>query len=225
MVGRRAGDEGRLSLAARVRAHFALKLAVWGALAVGICVPYFGIQLIGWLPARTLPATAIDQWVPFSPGWIYVYGSVALLVPLAPVLATTRHDLARYATGLALLCVPCFVIFLLVPIVGPRPDLHPTSGLYGWIVSVDRPSNSLPSLHAGLAAYSLLYIDRVVGRTLSASRRGLVCGAATTWGLLILYSTLATKQHWLLDLPAGVAAAWVAHHLAWRTEGRPRVSS
>lgn len=216
MDGTRAGDGSGIPLGRRVRVLLPAKIAVWLGLAVGICVPYFGIQALAWLPGRELPATALDRLVPFAPGWIWAYVSLAVLVPLAPLLATSRDELARYATGLAWLCVPCFVVFLLFPVLGPRPELHPESGLYAWIVSVDRPSNSLPSLHAGLAAYSLLYIDRVLGRTLPPRRRLVVCGLATTWGALILYSTLATRQHWALDLPAGVVIAWLAHRIAWR---------
>jgi membrane-associated phospholipid phosphatase len=92
-------------------------------------------------------------------------------------------------------------------------------GLYALIVGVDRPSNSLPSLHAGLALYSLLFAWRVGAGELSCRTR-LLCGlAGALWGSLILYSTLATKQHWVVDLPAGMLLALAAHALAWRGVG------
>ncbi len=214
-----SGPPARSALAARLRAHPGTKLAVWLGLAVGICVPYFGIQTLAWLPAHELPATPIDRLVPFDPAWVWLYASLALLVPLAPLLAETRDQLRRYAIGLAWLCVPCFLVFLLVPVAGPRPDIHPSTGLYAWMVSVDRPSNSLPSLHAGLTAYSMLYIDQVLGRRLTPRGRAVACGLGGVWGGLILYSTLATRQHWLLDLTPGLLIAWAAHRLAWRRPG------
>ena len=48
-----------------------------------------------------------------------------MLVPLAPLLARSRADLSRYASGLTLLCVPSFALFALFPVEGPRPELAP----------------------------------------------------------------------------------------------------
>ena len=33
-------------------------------------------------------------------------------------------------------------------------------------------------------------------------------------------TTLATRQHWAIDLPAGIALAYAAHALAWRSADR-----
>jgi membrane-associated phospholipid phosphatase len=203
-------------LVARVRALLPAKVAVWIGLAVGICVPYFALQHVGAPPLQGVPATALDRAVPFAPQWIYAYVSLGLLVPIGPLVAATRDELARYAIGLALLCVPCFAIFLLVPVAGPRPEPGAAPWLYDAIVLVDRPSNSMPSLHAGLTLYSLLYVHRVLGPHLGARARWGVAIAGAVWGAAILYSTLATKQHWLLDLPAGLLVAWAAHVLSWR---------
>lgn len=226
MIGSASGP----GLAARMRAHLPAKLGVWLGLAVGICVPYFGLQHFGLadlgLPDLGLrtpadgaivpPVTPIDRAVPFSPAWIHPYMSLGLLVPIAPLLASRPDELVRYARGLAWLCVPCFLVFLLVPVAGPRPEAVAASGPYAWIVSVDRPTNSLPSLHAGLTVYSLLYVDRVWARTLAPAARRWLRSGGLVWGALILYSTLATRQHWLLDLPPGMVIAWAAHRLAWR---------
>lgn len=202
--------------AARLTACWREKIAVWLGLAVGICVPYFGLQRVEAFPPWRVPETGLDRAIAFEPDWIWVYVSIALLVPLAPALAREAGALQRYAVGLALLCLPCFVLFWLAPVVGPRPEIAPDHALYGWIVSVDRSTNSLPSLHAGLAVYSLLFIGRVLqdelprGPWIAWSLMGWI------WGAAILYATLATKQHWLVDLPAGMALAWGAHWLAWR---------
>lgn len=206
-----------LSLWDRLRACWRHKVAVWLGLAVGICVPYFTLQAVPLFPVRGVPETPLDRWIPFEPGFIWLYVSLALLVPLAPALATRRRDLARYAKGLAWLCVPCFLIFALLPVAGPRPELAPDHALYAWIVSVDRPTNSMPSLHAGLAVYSLLYGLRVLRGDQAPGRLAKVTGAAYAWVGLILYSTLATKQHWLVDVPAGALLAFGAHAFVWRS--------
>lgn len=205
-----------MGLRARLSASLRHKIAVWLGLAVGICAPYFTLQQVQLFPLRTLPVTTLDHAIAFAPGWIWAYLSIAVLVPLAPALAVSRTALARYAVGLGLLCLPSFVAFALFPVEGPRPPLAADHPVYRLIVSVDRPTNSLPSLHAGLVVYSLLFGLRVLRDALRPRALAAASIAGCAWALLILYSTLATKQHWALDLPPGVALALGAHALAWR---------
>lgn len=201
----------------RARRHPRAKLVAWLGLAAGICGPYFALQHLPLGPPRPVPELGLDAVVAFQPVWVYAYLSLGALVPLAPLLAPDPAALRRYGVGLALLCAPCFVAFALYPVAGPRPPLRAEAPhLYTWLVAVDRPANSMPSLHAGLVLYSLLYTDRVTRGLLprGALQLGRALGGA--WGLAILYGTLATKQHWAIDLPAGMALAAVAHGLAWR---------
>lgn len=204
------------ALADRLSAHLAAKTRVWLGLTVGICLPYFALQSVTLAPLRSVPEIWVDEWIPLAPAFIWAYLSLGALVPLAPLLADTRDALARYARGLAWLCVPCFVAFALFPVEGPRPEIAPDHPLYRWIVSVDRPSNSMPSLHAGLTVYSLLFAARVLQGHLTGGRRTATWSIGCAWGVLILYSTIATKQHWFLDLPAGALIAVAAHAWAWR---------
>jgi membrane-associated phospholipid phosphatase len=203
----------------RMRACLPEKIAVWLGLSVGICVPYYVLQRIALFPARSVPATALDRWVPFEPGWIWIYLSIALLVPLAPLCAARRDELARYAKGLCWLCLPCFAAFLFFPVAGPRPESLPDAPLYRLLVAWDRPANSFPSLHAGLTSFSLLFLARVLRDARGGPWRA-ARALALAWGALILYSTLATRQHWALDLPAGMLLAFAAHALAWRDAQR-----
>lgn len=206
----------------RFRVNLAAKVGVLLGLSVGICVPYFGLQHVGVREAREAWITPLDLRIAFEPRWIWVYASLALLVPLAPLATATREGLSRYAHGLAWLCLASFVVFLLVPIAGPRPAQLPQDGLYAMIVAVDRPTNSLPSLHAGLTAYSLLHIRRITQHTVSRPAWLVLAVLGAFWGVGIVYSTLATKQHWVIDLPGGLALAWAAHAWAWRSAPRTR---
>jgi membrane-associated phospholipid phosphatase len=221
----RVSEGDAAQLGDRLRAELPAKVAVWIGLAIGICVPYFTLQHVHWTSVHELPATSFDRSIAFSPRWIYAYASLAVLVPLAPLLAATRAQLIRYAKGLGVLCVSCFVVFLLFPVAGPRPHTTDATFLYHAIVAIDRPTNSLPSLHAGLTVYSLLFMGRVFAGSLTQPNRSRFVGAAATWGGLILYSTLATKQHWLLDLPAGALIALAAHRVAWLGAPAPDTTS
>lgn len=208
-----------LGLQARLRASLPEKIAVLLGLSVGICVPYFLLQRVDAFPLYPPPVTPIDRWIGFDPAWIWSYQSVALLVPLAVLLASRRDELVRYSKGLALLCLPCFAAFLLLPVEGPRPETLPDHAVYRLLVTYDRPSNSLPSLHAGLALYSVLFGYRVLRDGLRRRERSAALVLGSLWTAMILYSTLATKQHWVVDLPLGLLAAYAAHALAWRSAG------
>ena len=209
-------DPGRGRLAARLVAEGPAKIAVWLGLAAGICIPYFTLQQLDLGPPHSVPITPVDRWVALEPRFLWAYLSLGALVPLAPLLASDRRALHRYALGLALLCLPCFVVFALYPVAGPRPPTTPDHPLFRWLVSVDRPTNSMPSLHAGLTVYSLLFAWRVVRDDLRGGLRAAAAGGGALWGALILYATLATKQHWFLDLPAGALLAVGAYLLSWR---------
>jgi len=215
---RAAHARGRL--VARLRAKLPLKVTVLLGLAVGICVPYFTLQRLHWFPLRRVPETWLDRAVGFEPSWIVPYLSIALLVPLMPLMARRRAELLRYALGLFILCAACFAAFLVIPVEGPRPALPPAHDAYRLMVDYDRAANSMPSLHAGLVAYSFLFGYRVLRDELGVRGRIAYAAAATLWGGLILYSTLATKQHWAVDLPVGIAIAAAADAWVWRKSRR-----
>ena len=208
------------SLSERLAAAPGAKAAMLLAMAVGIVVPYFALQRWRPFPPREPFVTPLDALVPFAPGWAAAYLSVCLLVPLFPLLARHGAEVWRFGRGIGWLCLPCYACFLLLPMPGPRPALAPAGGLYGWLVGVDATWNSFPSLHAGLVAFSFLYGWRILAGSLSRAGRRALLTASLAWAGAILYGTLATKQHWVADLPAAFVLAFAAHRLAWRGHER-----
>lgn len=207
-------------LTERLRRHLDAKIALFLCLAFGIVIPYASLQRFHLFPTRAPFATPLDAAIPFSPGWTPVYLSVCLLVPLFPLLALHRADVWRYLRGVAALCLPCFAVFLVAPVPGPRPDAASLGGSYGWLIGIDQTWNAFPSLHAGLVLFSFLYGRRVVGPALAPRARLVVGALMVLWCAAILYGTLATKQHWIADLPPAFALAWLADRLAWRGASR-----
>lgn len=199
-----------------VRAELRLKLALSLALAVFFCVPYFLLQAALVFPVRTLPLTWMDRAVPFSPGWVWVYQSVYLLMATVPWLAAGRDTLLRYARGFVWLSSVAFVCFFLVPVAGPRPVEIPTSGMFAVLVWYDGPLNSFPSLHCGLAVYTVLLAAEISRDSLPPRWRQVLLGILASWLLFICYATLATKQHYAVDVAPGLLLGWLGHRRAWR---------
>jgi len=139
-----------------------------------------------------------------------------LLLPLVPLFAISRDQLRRYALGTLLMFIIAGVCFFLWPIGYPRPDpLDTNPFIYRLITSIDKPINSLPSLHAGLTVFTLLYASRIFSDRPAPQRR-ILLAIGWLWGLIILYGTLATKQHYLADLPTGALLAWFSDWVVWR---------
>lgn len=206
-----------MPLGRRLVAHFGLKSALTLLLPVLFCAGYFSLQRFTIFEPRQLPLSWIDRAVEFDPEWVYVYQSIYLFMPVAPWLASRRADLVRYARGFAWLSAISFIVFLCFPVAGPRPDSPgPVPAAYAWLVSYEGTLNAFPSLHAGLTTYSLHFGYRVVAEGKGRRTRWLLALVALGWAGAILFATIATKQHYAVDLVAGVGLAVLCHVLAWR---------
>jgi len=190
-----------------------LKVVLLLTLPVVVTVAYLGVQREIIFPVHKVPLTWLDRAVPFQPRWIWAYLSLYLLNPIGPLFTRSRQDLLRYARGILFLFASGFVCFVFLPVVGPRPLSADSYWLYQRLIGIDRPYNSFPSLHAGCAAYAVLF---AAYSSLDTSRRTLrtyLITVAWIWVAIILYSTIATRQHFFIDLPGGVLLGWLAHRL------------
>ena len=193
-------------LARRVAREWRMKLWLGAALAVFFCAGYFGLQRLR-PTGGTLPLMFLDRWAGFSPGWAWAYQSVYLLFPTA-WLAGSRGDLWRYAAGFVGVSLVGFACFWMWPVAAPRPG-GTYGGIYGWVIGYDGLTNSIPSLHVALATYAALFAAR------NLPRRKPLAVALAAWVALIAWATLATKQHYALDLLPAVPLGWAGHRLAF----------
>jgi hypothetical protein len=213
-----------IHLVRRLCVHWAAKLSLGAILTLVFCAGYFGIQYYPLRPPRHFSLSGIDQAIPFSPDWVWVYQSIYLLLPAA-WLCETADQLRRYTLGFILIMTAGFICFLCWPVSGPRPESIPAEFLshpmYGMLVRYDTTLNSFPSLHLALATYSARVATAV---TLGSLRRWLII-CLPLWVALIGYSALATKQHYWIDLPPGIILGFVAQYLAWGRSIRARQAS
>lgn len=196
----------------RLKTLWQAKLGLTAVLNVFFWVFYLFLSRHAFLPVHALPMTFLDRWAGFQPHlWAWVYESNFLLVGVVPWLIDSQRELRRYAAGFALLSVVCFVVFVLFPVASPRPANLEASPFLIFITRVDGPLNAFPSLHASSLIYTLAWARRLCGARLNLW----IAFLLLAWAALILFATLATKQHYAIDLLTGGLIGWAADWFAW----------
>ncbi|HWB61796.1 MAG TPA: phosphatase PAP2 family protein [Chthoniobacteraceae bacterium] len=202
------------SIAGRLRALWPLKLALTIALYPLLYAPYLFLQQHHYFPATTLQAGKWELLIPFQPQAVWIYFSNFLLMGVGPYLMNQRGQILRYVGGLLLITFVANVIFLFWPTVNVRPDPAGANTVYRLLIVTDKPYHSFPSLHAAFAVYSALSGGLAV-RDFAASRAWRA--VLWIWALLVLYSTIATRQHVLVDIAAGSVLAFAGYACAFHT--------
>jgi membrane-associated phospholipid phosphatase len=152
-----------------------------------------------------MPLTALDHAIPLMPQAVWPYLSLWVYVGLPAGLSASLAGAARYGLWAGALCLTGLFFFYwfptAVPNLGSGVDLtrHPA---FAMLQGVDASGNACPSLHVATAVLAAFWMDGVF-RSLVAPRglRALCWG----WMLLIVWSTLATKQHVVVDVASGAA--------------------
>ena len=189
---------------------FRSKLVFSITLPLYFCILYFGLERVVFFVPHQFELSRFDELIRFNPRWTFVYQSLYLLLPM-PWLASSRDQLRRYAHGFFIVTTISFLFFFAFPVEGPRPDEMAHDPFYELLMRYDRNLNAFPSLHAALAVYTFLFALRILPR-----RRALVGVIGGAWVALVLFAAMATKQHYAVDVAAGVFVAVCADLLAWR---------
>lgn len=164
---------------------------------------YFAVLRYPLSTPTVMPQIWLDQAISFTPAaypayvWLWVYAS------LPPAFLKEFRFLWRYGVWIAALCLICLGIFWALPTAVPPSgidwSIYPQMAL---IKSVDASGNACPSLHVAAAVFSALWMDRVF-RNVRAPAWMLMFNAAQC--AAILWSTVAIRQHVVLDVLAGIA--------------------
>jgi membrane-associated phospholipid phosphatase len=162
---------------------------------------YFAVLQYPLRPAVTMPEIFIDRWIPFTPLAYPFYVSLWVYVSLAPALLGSLRSLLGFGAWIAALCLFCLGLFWFWPTAVPLADIdwrqYPQMAL---IKGMDAGGNACPSLHVGSAVFAACWLARVL--------RNIAAPALLIWVnwaccLLIIWSTVATRQHVVLDVLAG----------------------
>jgi len=162
-----------------------------------------------------MPVTVLDEWIGFSPSAIALYGSLWLYLSLPLALLKRTSELISFGVGTVAIAATGLAIFVVWPTTIPVFDVvwsqHPGTA---FLKGVDASGNACPSLHVAFSVFAASWLRRLL-QEMGAER--LTRTVNWLWCAAILYSTIATRQHVVLDVVAGAAlgASVVATTFLW----------
>jgi membrane-associated phospholipid phosphatase len=219
----RLGDTGRVNLLSparaagmgpsrratagwsEVRRRFGVRTVAKGlATTLGISAFFFAYFWVLHHPLGApvfMPVTALDRAIAFEPAALPLYVSLWLYVCLAPALLDTGRALTDYGLATLAISVVGMAVFLVWPTAVPPNGIdwsqHPATR---FLKGVDLAGNACPSMHVAFAVLTGLWLVRLL-RAMGSSAALHALNAV--WCLGILWSTVATRQHVVLDVLAG----------------------
>lgn len=205
----------KAELSLRFWRYLPLKFAGISAFMWVFFLGYFHTLRNPVYPVLEMPLTLLDQWIPFQPQALAAYLSLWLYVGIAPGLLLTLRELIVYGLWAAALCVAGLACFYFWPTAVPLRTLD-VSGFPGFAMlqGVDAAGNACPSLHVATAMFTALWVERLL-RIIQAPA-GLRWLNAL-WFVAIAWSTVAIRQHVVLDAVGGIAlgALFAALSIRW----------
>jgi hypothetical protein len=166
----------------------------------------------------TMPLTVLDAWIGFTPRAYPFYVSLWVYVSLPAAFFGNLRALLGFAAWIAGLCLFCLGVFWIFPTAVPAFDIdwsaHPELAV---LKGLDATGNACPSLHVATAVFAAFWLDRF-WRLFGAPAGLRWLSAAQCW--LIVWSTVAIRQHVVLDAFAGIAVGVVFAVLSFRHVGQ-----
>ncbi len=188
--------------------HFWFKAIGTTALTTVFFVGYIHLLKNPSGAVTEVPLTWLDAWIGFQPLALVPYLSLWLYVSLPSAFLVRRRDLLQYGLHIGLMCGLGLLIFWLWPTAVPPANIDWAAypGM-AFLKGVDAAGNACPSLHVATALFSGIWLDRLLCRFDSPAGSHVL---NALWCLAIIWSTVATRQHVVLDALAGAALALVA---------------
>ena len=190
------------ALGAHCRTLWPLKLIGNTAATVGFFVLYFSVMAHSLPHARLLPLTPLDRWLELRVAALPLYGSLWLYLALPPAFAKDMRELNAFAINAALMSAIALTIFWFwptaVPIFAIDGELHPA---LHFLKTTDAAGNAFPSLHVSFSVFACWLLARQL-RAVGAPWWAQALNLA--WAVGIVYSTLAVRQHVVIDVAGGL---------------------
>ena len=207
-----------LALGRRIATLWVVKMIGTTAGISGFFFLYFWVMHNPLGAPTVMPLTPLDHWVGVSDDAMLLYGSLWFYISLAPAFAKDKAELWACARDAALMAAVGLVVFWLFPTVVPAfgVDWAQYPALQ-FLKSADAGGNAFPSLHVAFAVFAAVQLGRQLR---SVGAPAWVHAVNVLWAVGIVYSTLATRQHVLLDVLGG---ALLAGAVTWAGTARGRL--
>ena len=168
-----------------------------------------------------IPVIWLDRLISFEPRALPLYLSLWLYVGGVPAFFATRTELYRYGLAMALMCAAGLSIFYVWPTGIPAPDIDWTQYPdMGFLKNLDASGNACPSLHVATAFVSAVWFHHLLRRFGGPLW---IFMLSWSWCIGIIYSTLAIRQHVVIDVGAGLLLGGLAAWLSLPDRGLPAV--
>lgn len=206
----------RAEIGYRMRHLFILKFVGTSVFIWLFFMAYFHLLRHPTQTPIVMPLTPLDAWIPFQPATLFAYLSLWLYVGVAPGLQRSFRELAVYGLWSAALCVAGLSVFYFWPTAVP-PLTIDVSGYAGFAMlqGVDAAGNAFPSMHVAIAMFTVVHLHNVFCNVRAPA---VFHWLNVAWFAAIAWSTLAVRQHVVLDAAGGAALglsfAWAS--LRWR---------
>ncbi len=172
---------------------------------------YFFVMQRGAAHARVMPLVFADHWFALYDGAFWLYASLWVYVSLPSAFAKDGLRLFHYAAAAGLIAGTGLVLFWWFPTAVPLLDVQWADyPRLAFLKTSDAGGNAFPSLHVAFAVLACGALARL-WRAVDAPHWVRV--GSVLWAAGIIYSTLATRQHVMLDvlggLVLGLAGNWL----------------
>ena len=184
-----------------------VQLVISAFLIVGVYQFYFWCQRNHVTPPREF-RLPIDDRIPYRPRWVWIYSFLYYPVIVAiNWTVTSPRQFLYVAISYMLLLGFQMLFFVFLPVATPVEWRTCAAGrgrserFLAFVQNYDARSNSFPSMHTSVATLTALHLHAAFGLMVVA------------FPVLIGLSCLFTKQHYIVDLPAGALLGWFAFKL------------
>jgi membrane-associated phospholipid phosphatase len=177
-------------------------------LIVGAYQFYFFTQRHPVKNARSF-TFSFDEKIPYSPNWVWIYSFLyyPAILYLNLIVDSPRH-FNYVALNFIFLLFLQMAFFLIFPVETPQhwrgkvgSGQSLSDRFLAFVQRFDAPSNCFPSMHTSVAMLTALHAYATIGPV------------AWLFPILIGVSCLFTKQHYMIDLPAGALLGWLAYQV------------
>ena len=197
--------------------HVIRRVSVGFIVCIWILAPYILLQQFSLYEVTWLQETALDKMVPVYLGAVYIYFSYYLILAWAG-FAVRRAVFVRFMKAVCMVALVSHLCFFFFPTGVSREGIDMSNAplLYEWLVGWEKPRNCLPSLHGSLATLAMFALWQ----------KGTISGMiASCWWAGVMWSTIALRQHVIIDLGAGILLAAVVWFVVVRKSSFPEAES